>query len=183
MIRALPFLLFAASAAAECPPAPDHSAALSALFAEAQGAEREMDARALSNRMWELWTDAPDEAAQALLDRGMRARSAADFLGARDAFDRLVEYCPGYAEGYNQRAFISYLTQDFPAALTDLDAALDRAPRHVAALSGRALTLMALGRLGDARRDLAAALALNPWIPERGLAAPGGPLEPPGRDI
>jgi len=40
-------------------------------------------------------------------------------------------------------------------------------PRHTGALTGRALTLMALGRTAEARADLLVALALNPWLPER----------------
>ena len=143
----------------------------------------EADAREVSNRMWELWTDAPDEASQALLDQGMRARGNYDFLGALDAFDRLVDYCPDYAEGYNQRAFVNYLNQRFDPALVDLDRALERNPRHIAALAGKALTLLALGRVDEARDVMQAALALNPWLPERGLVGPGGPLEPKGEDI
>ena len=174
----------AGSAWAEtCPAAPDHSAALDGLIAEIGEAKNDMDARALSNQMWELWTDAPDATAQELLDRGMRARSSYDFLNAKDALDRLVAYCPDYAEGYNQRAFVSYLSQDFGAALTDLNLTLERSPRHIGALSGKALSLLGLGRIDEARDALDAALELNPWLSERSLAAPGGPLEPIGEDI
>jgi len=156
---------------------------MSRLIDEIGQAGTEAEGRAVSNRMWALWTQAPDAPAQALLDRGMRARSSFDFIGALEAFDRLVAYCPDYAEGYNQRAFVHYLTQRFPAALADLDRALARNPRHVGALSGKALTLLALGRIAEARQVLAAALTLNPWLPERGLAAPGGPLAPADRDL
>ena len=142
-----------------------------------------MAAREISDKMWELWTDAPDPAAQALLDRGMSARSSYDFLGALDALDRLVAYCPDYAEGYNQRAFVNFLRQDFAAALVDLENTIDRSPRHVGALSGKALTLVGLGRLEEARAALTAALALNPWLSERHLAGPGGPLAPAGEDL
>lgn len=176
--------LFAgATLAQSCPDAPNHDVALEGLFAQIAEAENDMDARAISNRMWELWTDAPDEAAQSLLDRGMQARSSYDFLGALDALDRLVEYCPNYAEGYNQRAFVNYLRQDFAAALVDLNLTLERSPQHVGALSGKALSLLALGRVDEARDALAAALALNPWLSERSLAAPGGPLAPIGQDL
>lgn len=166
-----------------CPDAPDHSAALDGLFAEVRAAGTEAEARRIADRMWALWTDAPDEAAQAVLDAGMARRLSHDYPGALAAFDRLVAYCPHYAEGYNQRAFVNFLRQDFAAALADLDRALERAPAHVAALSGRALSLMALGRVDEARLALAQALRLNPWLPERGLARPGGPLEPGGQDI
>ena len=67
----------------------------------------------------------------------MTARASYDFLNAIDAFDRLTEYCPDYAEGYNQRAFVNFMREDFPAALVDLDLALERRPTHVAALCGQ----------------------------------------------
>lgn len=178
------FGLAAHSAQADgCPAAPDHADTLAELVSQIQAAETEADARLISNRMWEYWTDAPDEPSQELLDRGMERRAAYDFLAAYEALDRLVAYCPDYAEGYNQRAFVSYLRQDFPAALDDLDRALALSPDHIAALSGRALTLLGLQRLAEARLDMARALSLNPWLPERGLAAPGGPLAPTGKDI
>jgi tetratricopeptide (TPR) repeat protein len=170
--------LLAAPVFAECPPAPDIAEAQAALLAKAREAENEGQGRDILNELWKLWAMAPDEPAQELLDRGMSARSSYDFLGAIDALDRLVEYCPDYAEGYNQRAFVNFLRQDYEAALIDLDLALERAPEHVAALSGKALTLMGLGRHDEAQEVLREAVKLNPWIPERGMLR-----EPPGKDL
>lgn len=178
MKSAVIFLFTATAAAAECPPAADISEPEAALFAEAQALDGPNGAREISNRLWQLWATAPDEPAQELLDRGMSARASYDFVAAYDAFDRLVDYCPDYAEGYNQRAFVSFLREDFDAALADLELALERHPTHVAALSGKALTLMGLGRQEDAQVVLREALELNPWIPERGLLQ-----EPPGEDL
>ncbi|WP_171173616.1 tetratricopeptide repeat protein [Ruegeria sp. HKCCD8929] len=183
LLLCLPVCLAGAVFADTCPDAPDHSAGLDDLIAQIQQAESEQEARVISNQMWAFWADAPDEQSQAILDRGMSRREAWDLLGALQDFDRLVEYCPNYAEGYNQRAFVNFLRQDFPAALVDLDRAIALSPRHIAAISGRALTLMGLRRLDEARDAMAEALALNPWLPERGLAAPGGPLAPPGQDL
>ncbi|WP_420003232.1 tetratricopeptide repeat protein [Arenibacterium sp. LLYu02] len=168
---------------AECPAAPDHGEEVAAVLSEIRAAETEGVARVLGNSLWELWTDAPDEAAQALLNRGMSRRSGFDFLGALEDLDALVAYCPAYAEGYNQRAFVYYLQRDFAAALRDLDRALALSPNHVAALSGRALSLYGLSQLPEAKAALEAALALNPWLPERHLLAPGGPLHTLGQDI
>ena len=172
----LPFL--AAPAFAECPPSPDISDAATALLERAQAAPNEMAAEGISGQLWELWAKAPDAQAQALLDRGMTARSSYNFIDALDAFDRLVDYCPDYAEGYNQRAFVNFLRQDFASALVDLDLALERSPRHVAAISGKALTLMGLGRNDEAQEVLREAVALNPWISERSLL-----IEPPGKEL
>ncbi|WP_419737709.1 tetratricopeptide repeat protein [Ruegeria sp.] len=169
--------------AQSCPSAPDHSEGVGALIAQIQQAESQSEARGISNKMWELWTDAPDLRAQTLLDRGMARREASDLLGALQELDELVLYCPDYAEGYNQRAFVNFLRQDFPSALVDLDRALELSPNHIAAMSGRALTLLGLRRLDEARSALTAALELNPWLSERALLEPGGALEPPGEDI
>lgn len=177
------FLTSTTAHADECPVAPDHSADVSGVIAQIQQAENEQAARILSNQLWEFWTDAPDESAQAVLDRGMTRRSAWDLLGAIEDFNKLVAYCPSYAEGYNQRAFAHYLRQDFQAALPDLDKAIELSPNHVAAISGRALTLLGLQRIDEAREALNQALELNPWLSERHLLAPGGPLGPPGEDI
>ena len=172
-----------AASAETCPAAPDHQAAAETLFDQIRAAPDERTARPLSQALWTLWLDAPDEAAQAILDRGMRQRAGYDFAGAYDSFDSLVAYCPDYAEGYNQRAFVSFLREDYPAALVDLDIALRLSPDHVGAQSGRALTLMNLGQLADARQQMLEALENNPWLSERALVAKGAPLGPVGEDI
>ena len=171
------FVCGAGGAMAACPAPPDHSSQISALLGEIQSAETEHEARLIGNELWTYWADAPDAEAQAILDRGMTRRSAYDFLGALADFDLLIAYCPNYAEGYNQRAFVHYLRRDFARALVDLERALALSPRHVAAMSGRALSLYGLGRLEEARIALESALAYNPWLTERYLLAPGGPLD------
>lgn len=169
----IPLCLLAAPALAQtCPEAPDHSARMSEILSELGNAQTEMAGRALSNSLWELWTDAPDATAQAMLDEGMSRRGVSDFLGARTVFSRLITYCPDYAEGYNQRAFASFLSEDYESALADLDRTLAIIPNHVGALSGKALTLIAMGRNEEGQAALRAAVALNPWLSERALLDP-----------
>ncbi len=153
------------------------------MIAEVKQADTELEARRIANKMWEFWADAPNEQAQEILKRGMTKRAAWDLLGALEDFDALVGYCPNYAEGYNQRAFVNFLREDFATALVDLDRALELSPNHIAAMSGRALSLLALDRIDEARTTLDDALQLNPWLPERHLAAPGGVLNIPGQEL
>ncbi|WP_187432363.1 hypothetical protein ROLI_014760 [Roseobacter fucihabitans] len=168
---------------ADCPAVTDHSSEMERLFEQARAAPNDMAGRGISDKMWQIWLQAPDEAAQATLDRGMRQREVSDFVGALDEFSRLVAYCPHYAEGFNQRAFIHFLRKDYANALSDLDQALALSPFHVGARSGRALSLMSLGRIREAREDLLLALENNPWLSERFLMSQGGPLALPGKDI
>ena len=109
---------------------------------------------------------------------GMRRRELADLPGSIQVLDELVAYCPDYAEGYNQRAFANFLRRDLDAALPDLDRALELNPTHLGALTGRAMTLMGLGRIDEGQADLRTALGLNPWLAERSLL-----IEPEGSDI
>lgn len=162
----------------DCPAVTDHSQRMSEIITELGLAEDEAEARVLNQELWSLWTDAPDARAQTMLDEGMARRSNYDFLGAREVLGRLIDYCPDYAEGYNQRAFASFLGQDFAAALEDLERTLEITPNHVAALSGKALTLMGLGRNEEAQEVLRAAVEMNPWLQERALL-----ITPIGTDL
>lgn len=149
----------------------------------ARAAPSEAAARGIAAEMWSVLLRAPDGSAQEILDRALARRDSYDFLGARAELDRLVAYCPDYAEGYNQRAYVAFLRGEFSLALPDLDTALRLEPLHVGAQSGRALTLMNLGRTQEARAQMLAALENNPWLSERALLAKGAPLGPEGEDI
>jgi len=162
-------LVLAAPAWAECPAAPDISAQLDALVDEARTAPNERAGQDVSGRMWQQWLRAPDAQAQSWLEEGMERRRVFDFAGAIAAFDALVAYCPDYAEGYNQRAFVHFLREDHDAALVDLDKTLSLQPRHVGALTGKGLTLFALDRVTEGQDAIRAAVELNPWVSERRL--------------
>lgn len=166
------------SVADRCPLGPDHAYRLNEIIVELGIARDPQVAGLLSQELWTLWLEAPDATAQSMLNEGMAHRETSDFISARDSLDELVAYCPDYAEGYNQRAFASFLDRDYDAALVDLNKALEIMPNHIAALSGRGLTLMGLGRNGEGQEALRGALALNPWLSERGLI-----IEPDGTDI
>lgn len=179
MKAVLAYLLFAGAAVAgTCPPAPDHSVELARLMEEVRSARSEAQAQTIVGRMWQLWSDAPDELAAAVMEMGDHLRDRRDFDGALAEFSWLTGHCPEYAEGWNQRAMVHFMTGDYAAALSDLDRALALNPTHLGALSGRVMTLMALGREDEALDQLRLAVGLNPWLPERRLldGAGGAPV-------
>ncbi|WP_188477320.1 tetratricopeptide repeat protein [Primorskyibacter flagellatus] len=175
--------VLAAPVLADCPPSPDTGPEIRNLLAQARAAGTEMEGRALTNRMWEIWSSAPDDQAQALLDRGMTARASYNFTEALDAFDRLTAYCPAYAEGYNQRAFVNFIRGDYGVALDDLDRAIALSPDHVAAAAGRALTLLGMGEIAEGQAALREVLARHPWLPERGHLIPEDQIPRQGQKL
>ena len=165
----LPLVLVAGPALADCPAPPDHAAEIDAALSQLQDSRNELEARDHNATLWELWLDAPDARAQEMLDSGMARRESYDLLGSIEVLSRLVEYCPDYAEGYNQRAFSYFLAQDHERAVADLQRAIELNPRHVGALSGMALALIELDRPTEAIPWLRRAVELHPFLAERRL--------------
>ncbi|MBM9595392.1 tetratricopeptide repeat protein [Roseitranquillus sediminis] len=170
LLRPIALLLaLAGPAAADCRLAPDFGTRQTALLTEARSAPDAEAGRAVNERLRHLRLSAPDARAQELLDQGIERREVFDLHGARASFDALVDYCSDYGEGFHQRAQVFMLLRDPAAALADFERALEVERLHAAARAGRALALMDLGRMRDAQAELRAALALNPWLPERSL--------------
>lgn len=155
-----------------CDAVPDRSSLVDPLMDRLLSANDQTSALLITNELWAVWADAPDDHAQELLDTGITRRAAMDLDGALAAFDALIDYCPDYAEGYNQRAFVRVIMEDYPPALTDLQDAVARDPRHIAALTGLALMLMKLEREAEGQKILRRAVGLNPWLPERRYLKP-----------
>ena len=161
--------LMAGSARADCSVGRDHSDALAGIVDQMQFAPDQGRAQELAGEMWEIWLDAPDALAQAMLDEGLAHQRYGDYAASRAVLSELITYCPDYAEGYNQRAYAAFLAFDFEAALADLDAAIALQPLHLGALTGKARTLIEMGRDDEAQEVLRIALAINPWLGERAL--------------
>lgn len=161
-----------------CPPPLEYADRKAAIFENLQTTRDASAGRMLSRSLLSLYARAPNMQAQALLDEGMARRQNGDLEGAAALFGELIAYCPDYAEGYNQRAFVKFLQRNYRGAVSDLNSALTHEPEHPGAMAGRAMALMRLGQIGPARQELRRALALNPWLPERQML-----IDPPGQDI
>lgn len=175
-ILALGLLSAASIAAADCPQDTRFSAEKDQLHARLLSAKSAAEAQRIGAALWTLWVRAPDARAQTLLDRGRAQLRLADYDGAINLFTALIDYCPTYAEGWNQRGFAHFLRQDYAPALKDIAAAIAREPRHFGALAGQATTLLHMGRRAAGFAALRRALKVNPWLAERYLL-------PKGQDI
>lgn len=159
--------------ALDCPPIADRTSEKDRLHSELRAAPKEMQARAVSDQLWLIWNTAPDADSQNMLDLGREQIRYADYERAVESLTDLVEYCPLFAEGWNQRAFAHFLRQDYDASLEDIEVVLELEPRHFGALAGRASVLISMGRTDIGFKSLRSALELNPWLSERHLLPPG----------
>jgi tetratricopeptide (TPR) repeat protein len=163
--------LWSSAVLAQCPPERDTSDLRASLHTRLLNAQSEPEAAAIAEQIWKIWLTAPDPHAQELLDRGIARRETWDLELSEALFDRLIDYCPDYVEGYNQRAFARFLRQDYDGALEDIDRVLAVNPYHFGALSGKALALMQQGRVRLAQKALRDALGVHPFLRERYMLA------------
>ncbi|MGH6948801.1 MAG: tetratricopeptide repeat protein [Kiloniellales bacterium] len=135
------------------------------LFAELKQAPDPQSAHEIEMNIWSAWFHSSDGAVSALMEQGARAMDRRDFTAAQHAFDQVVALAPDYAEGWNRRATLRYLTGDLQGSLEDITETLAREPRHFGALAGRGLVYMALDEPVKALDSFEAALKIHPNLP------------------
>jgi tetratricopeptide (TPR) repeat protein len=184
-VPVLTVLAGAAAMAAEpqtptSPPAASASAAQerAALFAALAAARSEPEARRIEDRIWKFWLTAPDAKAQSLMDETKKEMAQFNYVGALADLDELIRRAPDYAEGWNQRAIVLFLTGQFEQSLDAIEQVLKREPKHFGALAGKAVILLMRGRSAEGQAALREALKIDPWLKERELIT-----DAPGRKI
>jgi len=94
-----------------------------------------------------------------------RARTAIDrkeYQSAEQILDATVALLPDWAEGWNARATLRWLDDDYDGAMADIAETLRREPRHIGALSGMAMILAARDKKEEALKVYERILAIAP---------------------
>lgn len=168
LIRALLVLLLVAAPPAFAAKYTD-SAALDELFAQLRVAQSAAEADDISRQIWSYWF-APDEPKLAArMSLAGAALDSGQLAACLEILDAVVAEYPDYSEGWNQRATVYYMLDNFAASLADIDKVLALEPRHYGALSGRVLIYLRQGKHLEALKDMVAALAIHPYLSERQL--------------
>jgi tetratricopeptide (TPR) repeat protein len=83
---------------------------------------------------------------------------------AEALFSRVIERNPDFAEGWNKRATVRYLRNDFAGSIGDCRETLARNRNHFGAASGQGLCHMALGEFREAAVAFRRALEIHPHL-------------------
>jgi tetratricopeptide (TPR) repeat protein len=102
--------------------------------------------------------------ADLLLSWASEAIDKKDYPHALDILDQIVVIQPDFAEAWNKRATVYYLTDDYSSSLSDIRQTLALEPRHFGALAGLGMILDATDRKEEAIRVLERALEINPQL-------------------
>jgi tetratricopeptide (TPR) repeat protein len=128
-----------------------------------RGDDAEAAARA-ETELWEMWHRPGDREVDALLREGVAAMERRDLAGAEAIFARVIGRAPEYAEGWNKRATVRYIAENYEGSVADCEETLKRKPHHFGALSGQGLCYMALGRHRAAAAMFRRALNVHPRL-------------------
>lgn len=104
------------------------------------------------------------DTADLLMSWAVDAMEARNFPLALDVLDQIVLIKPEYVEGWNKRATVYFMMNDYSASLADIRRTLALEPRHFGALSGLGVILEELDRKSEAIRVYQRALEINPQL-------------------
>ncbi|HEV7718411.1 MAG TPA: hypothetical protein VGO70_05475 [Arsenicitalea sp.] len=162
-------LLFVLAAAPASADDASDKAALDQLFTRLAIAPDADAARGIEQQIWQHWLVPADAKLASRMADILTLHSAGELPTALVLLDKLVIDYPSYAEGWNQKATVEYELHAFEASLADIDKVLQFEPRHFGALSGRVLIYLQQGKRDLALIDMINALAIDPWLSEKGL--------------
>jgi tetratricopeptide (TPR) repeat protein len=152
-------------APAKLPKVPaDKTRGLDFLFGALKAAPDEASAKHVEARIWAIWLQTPSDTVSLLMTRAKTAMESQNTDVALKLLDAVVKLRPDYVEGWNRRATLYYLRNDYARSLADIEQVLAREPRHFGALAGLGMIMQ---DLGDEKRALDAfrrALAVNPHL-------------------
>ena len=126
--------------------------------------DSERVAKSAERRILRLWMETESDTVDLLMSWALEAMEDEDFALALDFLDRIVVMMPDYVEGWNKRATVHFLLDDYERALADIEQVLLREPRHFGAMSGLGIIFRDIGETDRAIEVFRTALELDPYL-------------------
>ena len=132
------------------PPAPPEKR-LADLYARLAGADDADSAQGIVAALERQWLFTASDTAGLIMTRALAAMQRDEHGHARELLDRLVTLEPRWAEAWNKRATLRFVTDDYDGSMEDIGHVLALDPRHFGALMGMGTILQ---RGGNDKRAL-----------------------------
>lgn len=111
------------------------------LFSDLKRAGNEQAAARVSARILQEWSHSGSASVDLLMQWSQKAIDDKKNAVALDLLDQVVTLAPDYAEGWNRRATVHFIMDNYGKAMADLERVLRLEPRHFGALAGLATIL------------------------------------------
>jgi tetratricopeptide (TPR) repeat protein len=119
---------------------------LDALFGQLKRERNEKAAERIASRISEEWSHSGSASIDLMMTWSQTAMENKKFDVALDFLDQVVTMEPAYAEGWNRRATVHFMMQNYAKSMADISHTLELEPRHFGALSGMGQIMKNTGR-------------------------------------
>jgi len=113
---------------------------------------------------WQLWGKSGDATIDKLYREGLDLMQSGDTPKAIEVFGEIITKRPQFAEAWNKRATIYYMSGNYDLSLRDCEEVLKRVPQHFGALVGYAQMLSERGQPERALELMERASRVNPYL-------------------
>jgi len=134
------------------------TAALQRALSDADDGTREQAEQA----MWRIWARSGDRRVDKLYQAGVEQMSGGELQKSIATFTRVIALKPGFAEGWNKRATLYFMTGEYRKSLADCAKVIERNPNHFGALAGYGQIYLRLENYARSLEYFQRALAVNP---------------------
>lgn len=125
---------------------PSAQSRLDKFFADLKRERNEKAAQRIADRIREQWNKSGSASVDLMMLWSAEAMDAKKFDVALDFLDQVVTLSPTYAEGWNRRATVHFMMNNYQKSMADIEKTLQYEPRHFGALAGMAQILSNTGR-------------------------------------
>jgi tetratricopeptide (TPR) repeat protein len=146
------------------PPVLTRAQKLNALFIDLKKAKSQAVAEGVASRIWEEWNNSESASINLLMQWSQEAIDKRNFSTALDFLDQVVVLKPDYAEGWNRRATLHFMMNNYSKSMADIEKTLELEPRHFGALAGMGHIFLALERKELAMKAYQRALDVYPMM-------------------
>ena len=114
--------------------------------------------------LWGAWCRSGDPETDRLFRAGVDAMQNRRLTESEEFFTRVVQRQTEFAEGWNKRATVRYVRQNFVGSIADCQETLARNPNHFGAAAGQGLCHVSLGQFREAAMCFRRALEIHPHL-------------------
>lgn len=137
---------------------------IDSMFQRLRTTQDPVEAHTIEIAIRHAWAHSGRDSIDRLMNAAVNEIQAEDTGEALATLDRVVADAPDFAEGWNLRATVHYLRDEYGDALGDIRHVLALEPRHFAALAGLGRIFLDLDQKRAALKAFEAALTINPHL-------------------
>ena len=141
----------------------DRHKVLNELYTRLASAEDDNSAKMLAGAIEQMWLYSGSDTVNLLMERAIQALGKEDRSLALKLLDAVIGLAPDYAEGWNRRAYVLFLDNDYSASVADLKQVLRLDPNHFKAIDGLGHILREVGDKAGALMTYRYLLKVNPY--------------------